>query len=243
MLRKKLNKIIIIALLTLNIFSVIVKANSLHNANNIPSYTKSSITLTQQIKISKPKILIYHSHTFEKYADGASVFDVAEDLAKKLETKGMIVEHISTDFGKDYKKSYSESRKMLLTKDLNEYALILDLHRDSGEKPTITTINGNKVARTMFVNAFESPNRESSLYIANFINKELSKNNTGLHINKDIYEKHRKPHNLYNADLNPNALLIELGNMHNTSDECRNTNTYLSEAIHTYISDRMNINK
>lgn len=234
MLKKKLKKIIMIALLVSTLFFTVAKADTINN--NYSKTSKQPITYSQQIKHSKPKVLIYHSHTHERYQD-ATIYDIGEDLAIKLETKGCIVEHIRTNFSTDYNKSYKESRKMLLSKNLDEYALIIDLHRDSGDKSTTTIINGNKVARTMFVGAYENPNRDSALHITDTINKELD--SQGKNIHKATFEKHRKSINVYNADLSDNMILLELGNLHNRKIECENTNTYLSQAIVTYLNNNI----
>jgi stage II sporulation protein P len=239
MLRKKLSKIIMSVLLACSLLFSVVKADSGFSVKPF-ELKESSITYSQklqQITVNKGKILIYHSHGNEKYKD-ATIFDVGADLTNKLEKKGFLVEHIIDDFSKDYNKSYYQSRKMLLDRNLNEYSLILDIHCDAGENATTTIVNNNKVARCMFVSTKENPNRDNEIKIAKSIMNNLNEFGKGIH--KDIFEKYFKGITYYNADLNKNMLLVEVGNQHNTKVECQRTNTYLASAIDKYI--QININ-
>jgi stage II sporulation protein P len=238
MLRKKLKKIIMIALMVSSLFLSVTNAKTINKPFKL---NENSIVYVQKQEINKGRVLIYHSHTFEAYKDGVSIYDIGEDLTKKLEKKGFEVEHVNEDYSKDgYNLCYYSSRQMLLSKDLSQYKLIIDLHRNSGDKPAITQVYKNEVAECFFVGALQNPNRESALHIINSINNNLDSFSTNIH--KATIEKSRKT-NFYNAELSPNMVLLEIGNDQNTSKECFNTNTYLSESIANYINNSNVINK
>ena len=55
---------------------------------------KEITSIKEEQKKSLGKILIYHTHTCEKYIDGTSVIDAGNDLAKKLENYGFEVDNI-----------------------------------------------------------------------------------------------------------------------------------------------------
>ena len=76
---------------------------------------------------------------------------MGEDLARKLEKKGYVVEHVEEDFSIDYNTAYDKSRNYLLNIDLSEFDLIIDYHRDSLDFSNTEHVKGVNVAKGMFV--------------------------------------------------------------------------------------------
>ena len=64
-------------------------------------------------KKSLGKILIYHTHTLEEYADGTTVIDAGNDLAEKLNNLGFEVDNVVDNFSVDYNNAYASSRNYL----------------------------------------------------------------------------------------------------------------------------------
>jgi len=185
---------------------------------------------------SKGKILIYHSHTCEKNKD-STVVDIGEDLSQKLRKKGYDVEHIKDDFSRNYNSAYLSSSKMLETKDLSQYSIILDIHIDASDNPIITKDkNGNNVARCMWVQTKNNQYLQEENYIANNITNEMSKFGN---IMKNIHCQYYNGIRNYNLSMNSNMLLLEVGGNNNDFISCKRANTYMASSIDTYINNSL----
>lgn len=220
--RKK--KILIITLIILIIIALIIKvrinAMTVNSENNNPG---GVITVNPAPK----KILIYHTHTLEKNMN-STVIDIGEDLSVKLRNKGYEVEHITTNFSKDYNKAYYASAEMLKTKNLKDYALIIDMHINAGGVPTAVMVNDNPVAQAMFVQTKTNPYLEDENDRALSIGQhllEFGKIYRGVYANYKVGIKH------YNLALSNNMLLLEAGNNLDDFLSVKRMNTYLSASI------------
>jgi stage II sporulation protein P len=206
---------------------------------NIQPYvmSDSSIVFKTEYQVqqeAKGKILIYHSHTSESYADGYDVVQAGEDLAGKLRKKGFEVEHVTDKFDTDYNKAYFASRKMLETKDLNSYELVIDLHRDAinNRKLNGHDIKDQDIAKLMFVQTTESPNYNKQSDIVNGIMGNFSQFGE---FTRDVW-RYRRGVNYYNGDLTDKLVLIENGFNTNEKLEVMRANTYLAAAIELYLN-------
>lgn len=131
-----------------------------------------------QIEKTKPRILIYHTHTTETYLDDTTpqdkqnhvflpnkgkIVDAGAELAKTLESYGFQVYHDQTNYMKDgIVKAYTNSQKGVLG-ILGEgyFDVVLDLHRDGTGLPKgsnalprnqyVTKINGKSAARVLLL--------------------------------------------------------------------------------------------
>jgi len=193
--------------------------------NNLNGTTESGIK-----KGSKGKVLIYSSHSNEKYING-SIDLIGDDLAKKLTKKGFSVEHDITDYAEiqGYNRSYYSSGDMLKSKNLSEYVLIIDLHCDSSSKPVSTQVKGNEVARLMFPNVSLNPNLKTETNLVNKIKKGLDA--FGGKIYRDNVTHYRTGIAMYNLQRSPNMMLMEVGCDKNDSTSCFRANTYFSSAV------------
>lgn len=189
---------------------------------------------------------IYHTHnreSFLPYLKGVTdpnkanhskinVTKVGEKLAENLEEKGIGVNVDETDFmdklikaGLKYPKAYQASREgietaMATNKDLEYF---IDIHRDShGKDFTTIKINGKNYAKIAFVIGGKNPNYEDNLALANKLHKALEKKYPGL--SRGIIKHNSSGNNsLYNQDVSPNAMLIEIGGVGNTFEEMYRT--------------------
>lgn len=194
--------------------------------------------------VSKPTVLIYHSHTTEcftlldvgyytKSTDlktkdiNRNMVRVGDEICKVLESRGIGVVHDREIHDEDYNSAYDSSRQSV-EKYLEEYPSIeitIDVHRDSitykdgtKVKPTVE-VDGKKAAKMMIISGCEY-NR-----VKNFPDWQAN-----LHFSTAVtnelnskYEGLMRPilfsERKYNMDLTKNSFLLEVGTEANTLDE------------------------
>ena len=175
-------------------------------------------------KKSLGKILIYHTHTLEEYADGTTVVDAGNDLAEKLNDLGFEVDNVVDNFSVDYNNAYASSRNYLSNIDLTQYKLIIDLHRDAAGSKIIRQLEDGDYTVVKFVFSTSNKNYPEQQNLANKISANL----------QDIYDEdftYDKGILNFNQDLSNNIVLIENGFNTNTIDEVKNSNTKIANAI------------
>jgi len=212
--------------------------------------TLDNPALKTALNNAKPRVLIYHSHTSEAYATSGkdaskttsstdqtrNVVAVGDIIKTELESKyGIAVIHDTTVHDKgDYNNAYKKSGVTLdkYLKVYEKFDLIIDLHRDSVEnKNTVTTkINGENVAKFMFVVTDKNPKYAAQKKLINSITAISNKLYPGLEKDNPIYVYHYGI-GFYNQNRSDNALLIEVGTYTNTVSEVKNTGKYLSRII------------
>ena len=213
------------------------------------------MTDPNNIDINNPIIYIYNSHQLENYnSDNLLVYGITPNvlmasyiLKEKLNNLGLstIVEDTNlTEFlslnNWSHADSYRASRIFILDK-LNTYPSIkyyIDIHRDSVSKDLTTIeINNKKYARILFVVGLEHDNYQKNLTLAENINNLFDKYYPGL--SRGIYKKSGPNVNgIYNQDISPNAMLIELGGVDNNIDEVINTINAISDILSIYINKK-----
>lgn len=218
----------------------IVKGEKHKSSGANPAYDPS---LKKQLNQSKPEVLIYHTHTTESYStkdgrdENKNVVGVGNLVAKELEENyGISVIHDKTMHSSSYQESYKKSRETV-KKYLDKYGsfkMIIDLHRDSvGEKNKsgmATTLNGESVARIMFVMTKNNPNYEASVNLSNSMIKNADKLFPGLMRSRKNFIYNRGSA-MFNQDLSKNAVLIEVGAEVNTPDESMASAKYIARLI------------
>ena len=175
-------------------------------------------------KKSLGKILIYHTHTLEEYADGTTVVDAGNDLAEKLNNLGFEVDNVVDNFSVDYNNAYASSRNYLSNIDLTQYKLVIDLHRDAAGSKIIRQLEDGDYTVVKFVFSTSNNNYPEQQNLANKISANL----------QDIYDEdfiYDKGILHFNQDLSSNIVLIENGFNTNTIDEVKNSNTKIANAI------------
>lgn len=171
------------------------------------------------------KILIYHSHTLEEYADGTTVVDAGNDLTSKLIELGFEVDNVMDNFSFDYNNAYSYSRNYLQGLDLSQYDLIIDMHRDAASSRLLNNIDGTNYSIVKFVFSVQNVNYSAQKQLADKISSNMS----------DIYsEDFNYDFGIldFNQDLDDSVLLIENGYNSNESEEIYNSNTKIANAIY-----------
>ena len=116
-----------------------------------------------------------------------------------------------------YNMSYNASR-VYINQKLSEYnsiKYIIDLHRDSLSKDKTTVlINDKNYAKIKFVVGLDNPSYINNLALARKLSDNLGPISGGI-----IEKKGKKVNGVYNQDISPNALLIEVGGVDNNIEE------------------------
>lgn len=195
----------------------------------------------------KRTVFIYHSHSRESFLpylkgvtdpDSAShpevnVTKLGTKLQQELVQRGIGTDLDTTDTALGlkqknwtYGKSYDITRPivqeaMASNQDIN---YLIDIHRDSGRRNSTTIeINGESFAKLYFVIGKKNPNYEKNQALANQIHQKLQEKYPGL--SKGLFDPPAVAtrNGLYNQDLSPNSLLIEVGGVDNTFEEMNRT--------------------
>lgn len=213
------------------------------------------------VKNEKAEVFFYSTHSYESFLPlvgkaGAKNANLATSTEKNihlidqalvddLEKNGIPANFDSTNMtdllrsknwttGQAYKASRSIVKDALDSG--NPLQLIIDVHRDSSRKSVTTKkINGQTYARMSFVIGKDNPYYEKNLAITKTLYAMLNKQYPG--ISRGIFEKQGPGNNgVYNQDLSPHILLIEIGGVDNTLDECKRTAQAVADVITQYLN-------
>lgn len=202
-------------------------------------------------------LYIYHSHSRESflpylrdtekpedaYHSKANITYVGEMLGRALEKRGLGTTVDSTDIVEklesrklDYTSSYDVSGEIVNTaRDENsKLEIFLDIHRDSLRKESTTVkIQGANYARLLFVVGTGHEDFEKNLTFVEGLNKKLEAQYPGL--SKGILQKDGSTGNgIYNQDISPNSVIVEVGGVDNTVEELHRTTEALADVISDY---------
>lgn len=189
-------------------------------------------------------IYIYNTHQTEKYSDNKSVLDASKYM-KSVFSKYNISSDVELssipDFMRinniSYAYSYDASRYYIKNILNKKYDLIIDLHRDSIDKESVT-LKGKKkrFAKILFVIGGENKNYKYNYKIVNTINNKIKKKYPNL--TRGIIIKRGKGVNgVYNQDLSHNIILIEIGSDKSSFDEVKNTIDLIVPIIGEYLNE------
>ena len=216
-----------------------------------------SLTKKENPELINKPIYIYHTHNRESFraSDGKSsdysktnnITLVGEKLGAALEKQGIGTKVDKTDFGGqliqrnlEYWQSYDVSRqtvqKYLKSNQAVEY--IFDIHRDAIKRDLTTIqINGKNYARIVFVIGAENKNYKKNLQLAQKLHQLLNKKYEG--ISRNIVIKSGAGVNgVYNQDLSPNALTVEIGGVENQLEEFYRTVQVFAEVFASYYKEQ-----
>lgn len=227
--------------------------SNLEELKKISSYIEDP----NPVDVNNPIVYIYNSHQLENYnSSNLDIYGITPNvlmasylLKEKLNSKGIstIVEDTNlTEFlsinGWNHASSYKASRIFILDKK-NKYSSLkyfIDIHRDSvGKSSTTTKIGEKDYAKILFVVGLEHDNYKDNLHTAETINNLVNKYYPSL--SKGILKKEGiGVDGIYNQDISPNSILIEVGGVDNNIDEVLNTVEALSNVISYYINGENN---
>ncbi|HWR18212.1 MAG TPA: stage II sporulation protein P [Clostridia bacterium] len=216
-----------------------------------------NVSTQQNVDLSgtKPRVLIYHTHTTEAYTptkkyaytacgewrtrqNDRNVVALGEKLAELLNEKyGISVIHDTTNHEPPtLNTAYERSLDTMLDyKEKNpSITLFIDLHRDAGSGGTVT-IDGKEVSRMMFVVGTgkgatgtgygEMPDFTSNYALAKKLTERLRQ------IDPNLMRDIRVKSGRYNQHVSNQCLLVEVGTNINTFEQSLNAIDYLAQAI------------
>ncbi len=204
----------------------------------------------------EPRVLIYSTHSTEAYTptdeneyeetsewrtedETKNIIAVGALLAKELSEKyGFAVIHDTTDHEPpDFYTSYDRSLDTMerYKEQYPSIDVFIDVHRDSGDEKDFVEIDGERVARMMFVVGTgegvtgvgwkERPQWQRNYQLALDITDELNK------IFPSLGKPVRVKTGRYNQHMSSRAMLIEIGHNKNRLEDAINAVPYLAEAI------------
>ncbi|HSQ88182.1 stage II sporulation protein P [Romboutsia sp.] len=212
------------------------------------------------IRVTKenPRMLIYHTHSEETYSNSPegnyhskdkanSVMAVGELLTEELSKKGWGVVHTTKyhdypDFNNSYASSYKTIQEML--SKYKSIDIAIDIHRDArdvknesqkkAEEERLTaTINGEKVAKFLFVVGAKNPNVDEVKALAEDITKFGQKKYPGLVLPVVV-----KPYGKFNQYLAKNHMLIEVGSNGTSTEEAKASAKYVAQVLDEYFKTK-----
>lgn len=209
---------------------------------------------------TEKNIFIYHTHSWESYlpllgiegakdedqsVDGKTNITIVGDLlGKELESKGIGVTVDKTNVGQELnKRNWKTAKSYEFSRTLVQQAMasngklnyFIDLHRDSLRKDsTSIEINQKPYAKLVFVIGKDNKNYDKNIAFANGMHEYLQAHYPGL--SKGVLGKSgAHVDGVYNQDLSPNSVVVEVGGVDNDMKELKNSVGALAEAIsHLY---------
>lgn len=228
--------------------------------NAIKNDTSSNqSTPPTQTTNGKKVVYIYHTHSWESYLpllqgvtnpddavssnNKVNVVGVGDMLVKDLEEKGIESEHSTINAatllhqkGLDANSAYKLSRELVQEAFAGNHDLTyaIDIHRDSSRRAKTTiTINGKSYARLDFILGESNPHFKQNLEFAKALHNALEKKYPGL--SRGLFSKNKSMGNgLYNQDLSPRSILVEVGGVDNTYEELQNAMQAFADIFSTY---------
>lgn len=182
-----------------------------------------------------PIISIYHTHTDESYipTDGkstqpakGSIMKVGDALGQRLSELGYQIDHSTNIHDPHDANAYQRSRRTFLKLMEKQPAAIFDVHRDSAPLQIYkATINGKDATKMLLVVGRQNQNRATTMNFAKTIKAAADSKYKGLI--RGIFIAHGN----YNQDLNPRAMLIEVGTQYNTREAAEYSATLFADVV------------
>lgn len=235
---------------TLNSSDISKVASDNKNSNDLKSTASAAYDpkLKKTLDESKPEVLIYHSHTSESYSPyneddfdaSHNVCAVGDELVKELEQNyGISAINDKTLHDVVYTKSYTRSGETLdkYLKKYGDFKIIIDMHRDSSPSKAAVTakINGENVAKIMFVMARKNPHYDKNIAMVNSMVSITNKYFPQI-FNEVYYYDYGT--NYFNQAKSNNAFLLEVGSQVNTLDEAKGSMKYVARVIAEYLNGK-----
>ena len=226
-----------------------------------PDLISAEKLLGKSMKITMdgtPKVLIYHTHSQEMFADsvsgdpGTSIVGMGTYLTELLNQRyGIQTLHHEgvydlvngkLDRSKAYQLAEPEVQKIL--KENPGIEVVIDLHRDGVADTThlVTEIDGKQTAQIMFFNGLSRTRANGNIsYLAN----PYLEDNLAFSLQMEIAAAEYYPgfaRNIflrayrYNMHFRPKTLLIEAGAQTNTVEEMRNAMELLADLLHRVLA-------
>lgn len=238
----------------------LVDPSTAANASLINGEELLAEDLSIDLSGEEPKILIYHTHSQETYADSEAgnaddtVVGVGSQLAKVLEEKYHVAVYHDLsvydmqDGEIDRNMAYSKAA-VGVQKILDEnpsIEVVMDIHRDGVPENVhlAAEVNGRQAAQIMFLNGLC---RDSDGDENNFIGNPNLSSNLAFSLQLQLKGKAYFPDLVrhiylrayrYNLHFKPRSLLVEVGAQNNTVEEAKNAMEPLADMLYAVLSGK-----
>ena len=221
-----------------------------------PEQLNADDLLGRSMKIDRkqkgPKILIFHTHSQEEFADSipgdpsTSIVGIGDHLTELLNQKGIETIHdkgvydiINGQLDRSNAYEYAEAGVRPILEANPTIEVAIDLHRDGVAEGThlVTEVNGKPTAKIMYFNGLSRtrangditylPNPYIQDNLAFSLQMELASERMFPGFARHIYLRAYR----YNLHLLPKSLLIEAGAQTNTVQEMKNAMEVLAETL------------
>ena len=221
-----------------------------------PEQLNADDLLGRSMKIDRkqkgPKILIFHTHSQEEFADSipgdpsTSIVGIGDYLTELLNQKGIETIHdkgvydiINGQLDRSNAYEYAEEGVRPILEANPTIEVAIDLHRDGVAEGThlVTEVNGKPTAKIMYFNGLSRtrangditylPNPYIQDNLAFSLQMELASERMFPGFARHIYLRAYR----YNLHLLPKSLLIEAGAQTNTVQEMKNAMEILAETL------------
>lgn len=200
--------------------------------------------------LGRKAVFIYHTHNRESFYPELkgkmrdpqdakiNITLVGRRLAERLEEYGIGAVHSDKDYAAsvkdfDWNRSYQYSLGTVrqAIADYGDLEFFFDIHRDSSRRSkTTVTIDGVAYARVYFIIGRRNPGWRANEAFAREIHEALEQTHPGL--SRGIWGKTAESGNgEYNQSVAPESVLIEIGGVDNTLEECYRTADVLAGVI------------
>ena len=222
-----------------------------------------SLDLTIERTKKEPKILIFHTHIHEGFADSdmskglsEGIWGVGEELKRILEEEyGIGVIHDAGQYdmvnGKGQTTGAYERMELPIREILKKYPSIevcIDLHRDGVAEGTrlVTEIDGKQCAQVMFFNGLCRLNKNGTLQPISGLENPYLKENLAFSLQMKTAANHLYPNftrkiylNAYRFSLHflPRSTLVEVGAQTNTKAEAKNAMKPLAQVLASVLTE------
>ncbi|HWI61491.1 MAG TPA: stage II sporulation protein P [Symbiobacteriaceae bacterium] len=199
----------------------------------------------------QPVVGIYHTHDWESYISEFPAFvpknqkdldkiasenhsrrtimGIGQTVALKLKEKGVgtvYADYTHRELGYDYAYRVSRNTVKDILREYPSVKVLLDLHRDSGWGLDLTaTIGGKKAAQVRCIIGEANANWSQNKAFCDQLMSRLEQKYPGL------TQQTRVQGDLYNQDIAPGAILLEIGGALNQYAEAERSAGYVAEVL------------
>lgn len=227
-----------------------------------PELINAGKLLGKDLKINEstggPKVLIYHTHSQETFADSVpgdtstSILGIGEYLSRLLnDTYGIETLHhqgvydlINGKLDRSMAYQLAEPEITRILQENPSIEVVIDLHRDGVAEGThlVTEVNGKPTAQIMFFNGLSRSRANGEIsYLAN----PYIEDNLAFSLQMQIAAARKYPGFTrhiylrayrYNMHLAPKTLLVEAGAQTNTVEEMKNAMEVLADTLDSVLT-------
>ena len=224
--------------------NITVRNTTPSHSINIESSLSGELVFSPE-DISKPTVLIFHTHTTRSNDPDRNMVRVGTAICEELEKSGIGYIHDTDIHDAQYTGAYDRSREKIdkILQENPTIQIVLDVHRDAihnsetARTKPVTTINGRKAAQIMIITGCEDgkvksfPSWEKNLTFALKLQQKAETMYPSLM--RPILFSARK----YNMDVVPCSVLLEVGSDSNTLEEAEYSGHLIGRAISEFVKE------